>query len=156
LAPHQDRLPFDPAPALGQLDKELRAFVGQTAFEELCRLWTFQQGKKGHLPFAPEQVGSHWSHRVQVDVVAVNWQSRDILLGECKWGQKKVGRAVVKELIARKQDKVRLDLTTTGQPWRFHFVLFAQAELTAGAQKIAEENNVLLVDLPRLDQDLGQ
>lgn len=156
LAPHQDRLPFDPAPALGQLDKELRAFVGQTAFEELCRLWTFQQGKMGHLPFAPEQVGSHWSHRVQVDVVAVNWQSRDILLGECKWGQKKVGRAVVKELIARKQDKVKLDLTSTGKPWRFHFILFAQAELTTGAQNVAEENNVLVVDLPRLDQDLGK
>jgi AAA+ ATPase superfamily predicted ATPase len=155
LAPHQDRLPFDAGPALGQLDKELRAFVGQTAFEELSRLWTFQQGKRGQLPFAPEQIGSHWSHRVQVDVVAVNWQSRDILLGECKWGQKKVGRAVIEDLIARKRDRVRRDLTSTGKQWRFHFSLFAQAALTAGARKLAKDNNVLVVDLPRLDKDLG-
>ena len=156
LSPHQDRLPFDAGPALAQLGKELRAFVGQTAFEELSRLWTFKQGKRGLLSFDPEQIGSHWSHRVQVDVVAVNWQSRDILLGECKWGQKKVGQAVVEDLIARKKERVERDLASTGKPWRFHFILFAQAALTAGARKLAQENNVLVVDLPRLDRDLGE
>jgi uncharacterized protein len=28
--------------------------------------------------------GSHWSRTVQVDVVALNWQERAILRGECK------------------------------------------------------------------------
>jgi AAA+ ATPase superfamily predicted ATPase len=155
LAPHQDRLPFDPDPVLNQLDQELRAFVGQTAFEELAQLWAFSQGKHGLLSFSPEQIGSHWSHRVQVDVVAINWSSRDILLGECKWGQKKVGRAVLDDLVNRKRARVEQDLNSSDQRWQFHYALFAQAPLTAGAQKLVKENGVLLVDLPRLDQDLS-
>jgi len=154
LAPHQDRLPFDPQPVLSQLDQELRAFVGQTAFEELAQLWTYNQGKGGVLPFSPERIGSHWSHRVQVDVVAINGQSHEILLGECKWGQKKIGKAVVEDLVTRKRDQVQQDLGDGGQPWRFHFALFAQAPLTSGAQKLVEENGVYLVDLPALDHDL--
>ncbi|KAA3664093.1 MAG: hypothetical protein DWQ04_07480 [Chloroflexi bacterium] len=39
-----------------------------------------------HKHFVPESVGSHWSRRVQVDVVALNWQTRWFLIGECKWG----------------------------------------------------------------------
>lgn len=154
LAPHQDRLPFDPKPALNHLEKELRAFVGQTAFEELARIWTFNQGKKDRLSFDPEQIGSHWSHRVQVDVIAINWQTRDILLGECKWGQKKIGKAVLEDLVNRKREKVELDLTNSGEQWRFHFALFAQASLTSGATQLAEEHAVKVIDLAILDLDL--
>ena len=28
--------------------------------------------------------GSHWSRQVQLDVVGINWQMREIRLGECK------------------------------------------------------------------------
>jgi hypothetical protein len=44
--------------------------------------------------FASEVVGSQWRRRVQVDVVVVNRQSREMLLGECKWGEEPVGRQV--------------------------------------------------------------
>jgi len=44
---------------------------------------------------------------VQVDVVAINHQTRDILLGECKWGEDAVNRQVVRELIEQKGAKVR-------------------------------------------------
>jgi hypothetical protein len=55
-----------------------RAFVGQTALEELSRQWITQQGWAGQLPFEPEEVGSHWSLRITVDVVAANWWQRSI------------------------------------------------------------------------------
>ncbi len=35
-------------------------------------------------------------------MVAVNWQTKSILLGECKWGTDKVVREVVSELIDKK------------------------------------------------------
>ena len=41
----------------------------------------------GELPFLPERTGSFWSCQAQVDVVAINWCGKEILLGECKWGR---------------------------------------------------------------------
>ena len=91
---------------------------------------------------------------MQVDVVAINWQSREILLGECKWGQKKIGKTIVDDLVNRKREKVVLDLTDSGEQWRFHFALFAQAPLTSGASQLVKENGVTVVDLVKLHRDL--
>jgi len=64
-----------------------------TAFEELCRDWVLVQARARALPFSPEIVGSHWAPNSQVDVVALNWRERAILLGECKWGSSLSGAA---------------------------------------------------------------
>jgi len=82
-----------------RIGEQFRAFVGLTAFEELCREWTLVQARAGKLPFPPEIVGSHWAPDAQVDVVALNWREKAILLGECKWGVDAVGRSVVRELV---------------------------------------------------------
>ena len=82
----------DRATTTERMTGQFRAFVGLTTFEELCREWTLAQARAGQLPFLPEIVGSHWAPDRQVDVVAVNWRERAILLGECKWGVKAVER----------------------------------------------------------------
>jgi len=84
----------------------LRSFDG-LAFERLAHQWLVKQARAGSLPFSPEVVGSHWSRRVQIDVVAINWQTRNILLGECKWGQRQVDRLVARDLIEREGPRVR-------------------------------------------------
>ncbi|MCZ7673750.1 MAG: ATP-binding protein [Chloroflexi bacterium] len=90
LFPHLSSL-ISPEETTAHIKSELRAFVG-LSFEKLAQQWVVAQARAGgpserRLPFAPEAVGSHWSRRVQVDVVAINHQSREILLGECKWGK---------------------------------------------------------------------
>jgi AAA+ ATPase superfamily predicted ATPase len=129
---------------------QFRAFVGSTAFEELCRGWTLAQARQGRLSFAPEIVGSHWAPDAQVDVVALNWQERAILLGECKWGVRRVGRAVVRELANKTQRVV------PGEDWRVHYVLFARAGLTDSARAEAETLGAQCIDLAMLDRDLRQ
>ncbi len=42
-----------------RIAEQFRAFVGLTAFEELCREWTLVQARAGRLPFPPEIVGSN-------------------------------------------------------------------------------------------------
>ncbi|MBK7916655.1 MAG: ATP-binding protein [Chloroflexi bacterium] len=103
------------------IKSELRAFVG-LSFEKLAQEWVVKQTRAGQLPFAPESVGSHWSRRVQVDVVAVNRQSREMLLGECKWGEEPVSRQVVRELLEQKGPKLRQDLPD-GDAWTFHYAI---------------------------------
>jgi hypothetical protein len=107
------------------------------------------------LPFTPEYIGSHWSRRVQVDVVAINWQTRDILLGECKWGADAVDRKIVRELIDGKTPLVLAELPNGGAGWRVHYAIFTRASATAAARQDLMARGGLLVDLERLYQDLA-
>jgi len=167
IAPFHNYLPFDTDRALDKIKQELRAFVGQTTFEELAQQWVIQQGKAGNLPFIPDIVGSHWSRHVQVDVVAVNWQARQIMLGECKWGQsprgiladaegecrgrQTVNRQVVRELIERKTPRLKRDLPDSGEGWQMHYAFFTRSGFTDAARTQAESVGAQLVDLTRLD-----
>jgi hypothetical protein len=108
------------------------------------------------LPFEPDEVGGHWSRGVQVDVVAVNWRQRAILLGECKWGGERVGRVLLRELVETKTLKVLEALPDKGTGWTVHHAFFARAGFTEATQVEAEGHRVTLVDLKRLDTDLRE
>ena len=149
LFPHLSSL-MSPEETATHIKSELRAFVG-LSFEKLAQQWVVAQARAGNLPFAPEAVGSHWSRRVQIDVVAINHQSREILLGEYKWGEGKVNRQVVRELIEQKGPKVRQDLPN-GDEWAFHYAVFARAGFTEAAATELSAREGVLVDLPALDE----
>jgi hypothetical protein len=133
---------------------ELRSFVG-LSFEKLAQQWVVNQARSNLLPFAPQAVGSHWSRKVQVDVVAINHETHEILLGECKWGEGKVNRQVVRELIERKGPRVR-ELLRSGDDWSFHYAIFARAGLTDAASAELSARQGLVVDLDNLDKVLSQ
>ncbi|MFZ2095406.1 MAG: ATP-binding protein [Anaerolineales bacterium] len=127
---------------------QFRAFVGMTAFEDLCREWVLVKARAGKLSMVPEVVGSHWSADAQVDVVAVNWHDKAILLGECKWGVDAVGYSVIRELV-EKAPKVVPD-----EGWKVYFAYFARAGFTDAAREEAQTLGALLVDLETLDNDM--
>lgn len=129
---------------------QFRAFVAAT-FEDMCRMWTLAQAQRGHLPFAPEVVGSHWAADAQIDVVAINWQTKQLLLGEAKWGDGRVGREVIQELVA-KTPKL---LAHLGAGWQdVYYVFFARDGFTAPAQAEAANYNALLITLPEMEPNL--
>jgi uncharacterized protein len=133
-----------------RISDQFRAFVGMTAFEDLCREWVLVKARGGALPMMPEVVGSHWSVDVQIDVVAVNWHDKRILLGEFKWGVKAVGRGVIRELIDKTPRVI------PGKDWRVFYAYYARAGFTNAARKEASRTEVLLVDLESMDQDLSR
>jgi AAA+ ATPase superfamily predicted ATPase len=154
LAPNQDELSYHPELVLPRIRDGLRAFVGMTAFEELVRQWVTEQGRAGKLRLAVQEVGSHWSRAVQVDVVAINWAEQAILLGECKWGTGHVDRAVIREMLESKTPKVLKDLPEGGAGWKVHHAFFARTGFTEAAQAEARTVGAQLVDLATLDADL--
>jgi len=156
LEPFLSDSPFDAERALEAIRKNLRGFVGGTAFEELARQWVRVQGKAGRLPFTPEAVGSHWSSRVQVDVVAINWQTHDILLGECKWGTDRIDRQVVRDLVDGKTPLLLQDLPEGGKGWKVNYALFARSGFTPAAKTEMQQKGGMLVDLKALDGVLGR
>ncbi|MCP4417429.1 MAG: ATP-binding protein [Chloroflexi bacterium] len=135
--------------ATSLLYDHLLDFIGTHTFEELSREWVRIAAEMDAFPFLPERVGSFWSRQAQVDVLAINWRTKDILLGECKWGQKPVGRAVIQTLVD-KTDKVLPGSAT----WRVHYAFFARRGFTDTAQALAAEHNSLLITLTQIEADM--
>jgi AAA+ ATPase superfamily predicted ATPase len=152
IAPYQDEASYRPERLLPHIREGLRAFVGATAFEELCCQWVIEQSRAGRLPVEVQEVGSHWSRDVQVDVVGVNWTEKAILLGECKWGAGAVGRTVVCELVEGKTPRVLKTLPDEGAGWQVHYAFFARAGFTDAARQEAGTHGALLVDLAEVDR----
>jgi AAA+ ATPase superfamily predicted ATPase len=126
------------------IEGQLEAFVGLTAFEELCRRWVILQGDAGRLPFVPERVGAYWDRHTQIDVAAINWAERALLLGEARWTAQPVGMDVLKSLQA-KASAVR-----PASDWAVGYVLFSRSGFTAPLQSHAESEGVRLVTLEEI------
>jgi len=124
-------------------------FIGTHTFEELSRDWVNIMAEMDYLPFLPERTGSFWSKQAQVDVLAINWRTKDILLGECKWGQKAVGREVIKALVD-KTEKVLPDQFN----WNVHYAFFARSSFTPDAEALAQEHHALLITLSQMEADM--
>lgn len=137
---------------LAYVKKHLRAFVGENAFEGLCREWLFIAGGKDKIPFHPERSGSYWGSDAQIDVAAINEWQKQVAIGECKWGVDKVGIDVVEKL-ARQSTKMISHLKDSPK-WTSHLYIFTRTGLTVAAQKRADELKVRVVTLEELDQDL--
>jgi AAA+ ATPase superfamily predicted ATPase len=136
------------------IQQDLRAFVGQTAFEDLCRRWVLEQAQVGRLTLAPEIVGSHWSRGVQADVVAVSWRDKAVLIGECKWGVERVDRATIRDLLDRTGPRTLADLPGGGANWAVTYACFARGGFTPAAAAALAARNGLAVDAARLAAEL--
>ena len=96
-------------------------------------------------------IGSHWSASAQVDVAAINWHEKQILLGECKWGTGGVDRQIVSELIERKTPKVMAELPDGGANWQIHYAFFSRGGITSAAASMLTEIGGFSVDLKTLE-----
>ncbi len=155
IASLQEDMNYEPEKVLLPIQQGLRAFVGLTAWEDLSREWVRQAGRIGILGWSPQVIGSHWSRTVQVDVVAIDWAARRILLGECKWGTDAVSRSIVRELIGIKAPRILADLPDGGLSWQVTYALFARAGATEAAIQELTAHSGMLIDLNRLMLDLA-
>lgn len=128
-------------------------------FETLAREWIAKQAQSGRatsdLPFVPEAIGGHWSRRVQVDVVAINWRTRDILLGACDWSLTPVEPQMIVDLVEKKAPLLRRDLPDEGEGWTFHYAVFTRTGLTEAAQAELLIRGGLTIHLSHLERGLG-
>ncbi|MFN8540793.1 MAG: ATP-binding protein [Thermomicrobiales bacterium] len=147
LAPAHETVVPMPEIVYEQIRRELSSYVGSTAFEELARRWVLARGMAGQLPLRPEEAGSHWGPGVQADVVAPNWGTKTILIGECKWTTAPVDVSVVRALIEQKLPQVLAALPSGGHGWATTPAIFTRAGATSGARALLLLHGGILVDL---------
>ncbi|MDL1894789.1 ATP-binding protein [Anaerolineae bacterium CFX7] len=131
-----------------KIGEQFRAFIGATAFEEICREWVWQQADQGKLPFKPDNVGSHWGRGIQIDVAAINWTEQWLLLGECKWGTDRISAQLVKEF----EEKTHRFVAKEFNAWNVHKIFFARGGFTEAAQTEATRAGIELVGLKELEE----
>jgi AAA+ ATPase superfamily predicted ATPase len=120
--------------ALAEIKKQLAKFVGMHTWEELCQEWLIRATGKGILPISPNQTGSLWNRQAQIDVAGINPMEKTLYLGECKWGRRKIGAGVLKQLV----EKTELVIPKNGT-WKIFYLGFARQGWTEPATKFAQD-----------------
>jgi AAA+ ATPase superfamily predicted ATPase len=134
------------APALTRIRDDLDAYVGRNLFEQLSRDALSAMNRAGGLPFVAERIGSWWLSDAEIDVVALNERTKDILFVECKWSARPVDRDVLIKL----REVSRLVEWNRGRR-REHFGVVARSGFTERAKAYADEQKMHLWDLGLLD-----
>lgn len=139
LYPHLELLEQQRISRLMALIKaQHESFVGKTGFEELARRFITKIGDDEQLSFVPDYIGRIWSKQVEIDVVAINKQSRNILLGECKWSREKMGMTVLDRLIEKSAALPKI------QRYHKHYALFSKNGFTSSVLERAVKERIFL------------
>lgn len=91
-------------------------------FENIClqKMWLFN--KNNQLPFRFTRIGRWWDKRTEIDIVGLNENTKEIILGECKYTTVKTGTDVFYQLVEKKKNI----------PWnrdsrREYYILFSKS-----------------------------
>ena len=99
--------------------------------------------------FQYTRIGKWWHKDKEIDIIALNENTNDILFCECKWQNRKTDIKVLKDL----EDKSHfVDWNTDKR--KDHFAVFSKSGFTKEALEFAKQNNFLLFTLTDLDKCL--
>jgi AAA+ ATPase superfamily predicted ATPase len=137
-------------PVIEKIVRELNSFIGHS-FEEMCRMILLKFDV--YPPLKLSRVGTWWGfHReggirkeLEIDIVALNEQTKEILFAECKWQEKVDAKKVLAEL----KDKTKY-VQWNNERRKEHYAIFAKSF----KEKI-KEPNVRLFDLKDLEKILS-
>lgn len=115
------------------IQTEYSHYMG-AVFEDICRQ---QVGRL--FPGSFPRIGSWWDKHNEIDVVAINQDNKSVLLGECKWSNKTVGKDILEHL---KERSTKID-------FGFHpslkiFVIFSKSGFTSELMHCISETIILL------------
>lgn len=123
---------------LSIIKEDFSNFTG-AVYEKVCLEKIPILIKEGKLPFKPEKWGRWWIKNEEIDLIAINDRTREILFAECKWSTKLVGLNVLDEL-REKAQKVNWNMDNRIE----YFALFSKKGFTKELEITAKKENILL------------
>jgi AAA+ ATPase superfamily predicted ATPase len=129
-------------------DDDIHPFIDQFvsfSFEDVCKefLVELNKNKQNGLPLRFTRIGSWWHRDNEIDIVALNEDTKEILFAECKWQNKKVGIKVYDEL-KEKSGHVKWN----NEERKEYFALFSKAGFTSRLKN----EEVLLFELKDINR----
>ena len=95
--------------------------------------------------FPFERIGKWWNKSEEIDIVALNNDTKEIIFGEVKWSNKKVGTNIY-ETLKRRAQLVDWNIKNRKE----YFTLFSKAGFTKDMLKLAKKENVFLFKKDKL------
>lgn len=127
---------------LKNIKKDFNSYAG-FVFEDICKelLWELRVRKN---IFDFDKIGRWWHKDNEIDIVALNSETKEILFAECKWQEKVDAEKILYEL----KEKAKL-VYWHSEKRREYYAIFAKSY----GEKI-EEPNLMLFDLKDLEKTL--
>ena len=101
-----------------------------------------------NIPLEVDRYGRWWDKNSEIDIVGIG--ESDIIFGECKWSNKKVGINILEELI-KKSENVEVKGKNRS------YILFSKSGFTEELLKSAEDGKDLyLIDLEKIESLLKE
>lgn len=118
--------------AFNSIERNLPAFLETNTWQELCQEWLLRASVSGDLPFSIREVGGAWTGSMTVDLVGLNREERQIILGTCLWREDPADVGDLQELVA----KTSSIIPAKGK-WSVAFLGFASNGWTESAKSYA-------------------
>ena len=118
------------------LIKNHTAFV----YEDVCKERMWDLNSQGVWPFYFSKLGRYWDSKDEIDIVALDPEEKNLILGECKYWAEPVGVSVLRDLEAK----------AASVPWerdnrKVWYILFSVSGFTAELVKEAESRTDLVL-----------
>ena len=153
----------NPSQAMHQIEENFPEFLEKNTWAELCREWLIGASQTGEFETPLEDVGSAWRKgKADIDVVGLNQAKKRIVLGVCRWQEKPIGGAPLRDLLEQtaffvpRAGKWRVDyLGFSINGWTTEAKMLAQDVLTSDAGKSNwQAADVKLLSLEDVTEDL--
>ena len=107
-------------------------------YEDVCKERMWDLNGEGAWPFNFTKIGRYWDSKDEIDIVALDPEGKNLILGECKYWTEPVGMSVLRDLEA-KTDSVAWERDNR-KVW---YVLFSASGFTDELIKEAESRTDL-------------
>ena len=131
-------------------------FIASHKFEDFSIEFILLLSKNGMLPFTVSKIGRWWgsnseksagASEEEIDVVALNEESNNILFAECKWTNAPAGVEVYNNL----KRKARF-VQWSDESRKESYALFSKSGFTDKMKELAGKERVMLFDLEKIEK----
>lgn len=110
-------------------------------YEDICREKMWDLSAQDTWPFYFSKIGRYWDSKTEIDVVALDPDGKNMILGECKYWKEPVGINILRDL--EEKSKAVSWNKSARKTW---FVLFSNSGFTPELETLAKKReDVLLV-----------
>lgn len=140
VLPMRGRLEIGKSKEVLRIIKETFAQHLSFVFEDVCKEYCFELMREGKIRFST--VGRWWQKNREIDIVALDEESKEIYFGEVKWSRDPVGINVFEQL----KEKAALVDWNVGKR-KEYFMLFSRSGFTEAMIKRARLEGIILISL---------
>lgn len=115
-------------------------------FEGVCREFLIDLNKQNKLPFKFSRIGSWWHKENEIDLVALNEDTEEILFAECKWQEVPVKTKVIEQLIEKS------GLVNWRKQRNEYFMVISKSGFTGESKEFMKDKGILYLDLTDIEK----